>query len=183
MSELPRLNGAIRALETAQIAFTTFSPPEIGSALSISTAPYDAVVFEMEHNPYDITTLRHCLQYLLNRRQIVEAGSLAPAVTPFVRIPPNGGEHQPMAGQASAGYRRLWRHLAACQHSGRGPQRGCRLPLSPPERSAPLFSAGATRGRTDGGGALLGPTGPEILQAGRCLAAGAGWGNPGGDHV
>jgi 4-hydroxy-2-oxoheptanedioate aldolase len=46
----------------------------------------------MEHQPYDTRTLRDCLQYLLNRRQTVESASLAPAVTPFVRIPPNGDE-------------------------------------------------------------------------------------------
>jgi 4-hydroxy-2-oxoheptanedioate aldolase len=30
---------------------------------------------------------------MLDRRQIVEQSTLAPAVTPMVRIPPNGGEH------------------------------------------------------------------------------------------
>ena len=70
MTEIPRLNGAIRALEAGKPAFATFAPPEIGSALAASAAPYDAVVFEMEHNPYDITALRHCLQYMLNRGQI-----------------------------------------------------------------------------------------------------------------
>ena len=64
--------------------------------------PYDGVVFEMEHGGYDIRTLRDCLQYLLNRRQIVETGSLAPAVTPLVRIPPNGIEmNQWIAKQVS----------------------------------------------------------------------------------
>ena len=62
------LNGASRT-GSAQVAFHHLCQPEIGSTLSISSAPYDAVVFEMEHNPvYDITMLRHCLQYLLNRR-------------------------------------------------------------------------------------------------------------------
>src|SRR5919201_5374743 len=92
MSSIPRLNGAIRALEQGQPAFVTFSPAEIGQAQAIGDAPYDGVVFEMEHGPYDIRLLRDCLQYLLNRRHIVERGTLAPAVTPFVRIPPNGGE-------------------------------------------------------------------------------------------
>lgn len=31
-------------------------------------------------------------ELLLNRRQIFDAGSLAPAVTPLVRIPTNGAE-------------------------------------------------------------------------------------------
>ena len=92
MNENPRLNGAIRALEQGTPAFVTFTNSEIGNAISIGSAPYDGVVFEMEHNPFDILTLRHCLQYLLNRRQIVQSASLAPAVTPFVRIPANGGE-------------------------------------------------------------------------------------------
>jgi 4-hydroxy-2-oxoheptanedioate aldolase len=92
MSESPRLNGAIRALASGKPAFVTFSPGEVGSALTMSTAPYDGVVFEMEHNPYDIKALRDCLQYMLNRKQIATSGSIAPAVTPMVRIPPNGGE-------------------------------------------------------------------------------------------
>src|SRR5262249_56629475 len=83
---------AICAVEQGQPAFVTFSAPEIGAAQSIGAAPYDGVVFEMEHNPYDITQLRHCLQYMLDRKQIVQSGSIAPAVTPLVRIPPNGGE-------------------------------------------------------------------------------------------
>src|ERR671936_2923129 len=93
MSSIPRLNGAIRALERGQPAFVTFSPAEVGTAQAIGDAAYDGIVFEMEHNPYDIRLLRDCLQYMLNRRQIVQSGSLAPAVTPFVRIPPNGGEY------------------------------------------------------------------------------------------
>src|SRR3712207_316928 len=92
MVEVPRLNGAINALAEGKPAFVSFAQAEIGNALALGDAPYDGVVFEMEHNPYDILALRHCLQYMLNRRQIVQSGSLAPTVTPFVRIPPNGGE-------------------------------------------------------------------------------------------
>ena len=92
MAEIPRLNAAIRALEQGKPAFTTFSVPEISAAQAINAAPYDAVVFEMEHNPYDIRVLRDCMQYMLDRRQILKAGSIAPAVAPMVRIPPNGGE-------------------------------------------------------------------------------------------
>ena len=106
MADIPRLNGAIRALEQGKPAFTAFSAPEIGQAQAIGAAPYDAVVFEMEHGPYDSNTLRTCLQAMLDRRQIATSGSLAPAVAPFVRIPPNGGEmNQWLAKQvlASAG--------------------------------------------------------------------------------
>jgi hypothetical protein len=54
MSSIPRLNGAIRAFETGNIAFTAFCPPDTGSAQAIAAAPYDAVVIEMEHNPFDV---------------------------------------------------------------------------------------------------------------------------------
>jgi 4-hydroxy-2-oxoheptanedioate aldolase len=92
MSQTPRLNSVIRALEQGQIPVTTFAPPSVESAIALSDATYDGVVFEAEHNPYDIATLRDCLQYMLNRRQILDRGSLSPAVTPIIRIPANGGE-------------------------------------------------------------------------------------------
>ena len=40
--------------------------------MAVGGAPYDGVVFEMEHNPYDIQLLRDCMQYMLDRRQIAE---------------------------------------------------------------------------------------------------------------
>jgi 4-hydroxy-2-oxoheptanedioate aldolase len=92
MADLPRLNGVIRALEQGRPAFTCFSPAEIDSAYAISTSKYDGVVYEMEHNPWDGRALRDSLQYMLNRAQIVKAGSVAPAVTPMVRVPVNGIE-------------------------------------------------------------------------------------------
>src|SRR3990172_7988270 len=90
MAELPRLNGIIRALEQGQAAFTAFSPAETDSAIAMSASKFDGIVFEMEHNPWDGRALRDSLQYMLNRRQIATSGSLAPAVTPMVRIPGNG---------------------------------------------------------------------------------------------
>ena len=92
MADLPRLNGVIRALESGQHAFTCFSPAEVDSALAMSTSKFDACVFEMEHNPWDSRTLRDCLQYMLNRAQIIKAASVVPAVAPMVRVPVNGVE-------------------------------------------------------------------------------------------
>jgi len=88
----PRLNGIIRALESGQHAFTTFMPPDVEAAVALQASKYDGVVFEGEHNGWDIRVLRDCLQYLLNRAQIAKSGAVAPAVTPTVRIPPNGNE-------------------------------------------------------------------------------------------
>jgi 4-hydroxy-2-oxoheptanedioate aldolase len=145
MASIPRLNGAIRALEQGQPAFVTFSPADVGSAQAIGDAPYDAVVFEMEHGPYDIRTLRDCLQYLLNRRQIVERASLAPAVTPFVRIPPNGGEHnQWIAKQVldSGVYGVVWPHVSTVEDA-RSAVAACRYPRP---KSASHFEPAGQRG-------------------------------------
>jgi 4-hydroxy-2-oxoheptanedioate aldolase len=115
MSELPRLNSVIAALESGGTAFTTFAQADRETAIAMSTAKYDGVVFEMEHNPWDIAALRDGLQYLLNRGQIARSGSIAPAVTPMVRIPPNGSEKsQVYAKQALdlGAYGIVWPHIS-----------------------------------------------------------------------
>lgn len=145
MTEIPRLNGAIRALEEGKPAFTTFSAPEIGAAQAIGAAAYDAVVFEMEHGPHDTATLRHCMQYMLDRRRIAQSGSLAPAVAPFVRIPPNGGEmNQWLAKQAlDVGvYGIVWPHVSTVEEA-RNAVTACRYPRPP---SAPLYEPAGQRG-------------------------------------
>ncbi len=92
MSDIPRLNGIIRALESGKPAFTSFAKLDKQTAIDMSDSPYDGIVYEMEHNPYDISALTDALQYMLNRGQILKAGSPAPAVTPIARIPANGAE-------------------------------------------------------------------------------------------
>ena len=118
--DIPRLNGIIRQLEQGKNTFVSFAPADVGYTISAATEPYDGVVFEMEHGAYDIRALRDCLQYLLNRRQIVESGSLAPAVTPMVRIPPNGAEmNQWVAKQVldSGVYGIVWPHVSTVQEA------------------------------------------------------------------
>jgi 4-hydroxy-2-oxoheptanedioate aldolase len=92
MADLPRLNTVIRAFEAGRPAFATFSQAGPENAVALSTAKYDAVVFEMEHNPWDPRALRDSLQYLLSRGDIARSGSIVPSLTPLVRIPPNGAE-------------------------------------------------------------------------------------------
>jgi 4-hydroxy-2-oxoheptanedioate aldolase len=92
MAEIPRLNGVIRALEQGKAAFVGFGSVDIETASALASSNLDGVAFEMEHAPMSAPALRDALQYMLDRRQIVESGSLAPKVTPMVRIPPNGGE-------------------------------------------------------------------------------------------
>jgi len=115
-----RLNNLIRALEAGQIPVLAFSPPTIESATEFATTKYDGVVIEAEHNPYDIKALRDYLQYMLNRKQIVDSGSVAPAVTPIVRIPPNGGEmNQWLAKQVLdiGSYGVVWPHISTVEQA------------------------------------------------------------------
>ena len=92
MPDIPRLNGVIKTLEQGQTAFVAFTPVDVESAVAMAGAKLDGVAFEMEHAPLDFPGLRQALQFMLDRRQIVERATLAPAVTPMVRVPPNGGE-------------------------------------------------------------------------------------------
>ncbi len=92
MPEIPRLNGVIKVLAEGKTAFVSFTPIEIESAVALANSSHDGIAFEMEHGPLNMPKLRHALQYMLDRRQILERGTLAPKVTPMVRIPPNGGE-------------------------------------------------------------------------------------------
>lgn len=92
MSDPQRLNGIIGAWENGKPVFTAFSKVDRLAAQEMTDAPYDGIVFEMEHNPYDVAGLGDALQYMLNRKTIAESGSVAPAVTPIARIPANGAE-------------------------------------------------------------------------------------------
>ena len=145
MAEIPRLNSAIKVLEQGKPAFVTFSAPEIGAAQAIAAAPSDGVVFEMEHNPYDIRLLRDCMQYMLDRRQIVQSASLAPAVAPMVRIPPNGGEMSQWVAKQVLDigvYGIIWPHVSTVEEA-RNAVAACRYPRPP---SAPYFEPAGQRG-------------------------------------
>ncbi|HET9405462.1 MAG TPA: aldolase/citrate lyase family protein [Burkholderiales bacterium] len=142
---LPRLNGIIRALESGQHAFTTFLPPDVESAIAVQASKYDGVVFEGEHNAWDIRVLRDCLQYLLNRAQIAKAGSVPPAVTPTVRIPPNGNEmNQFFAKQAlDLGYYGIiWPHVSTVEEAYNAVA-ACRYPRL---KGKPMYEQAGIRG-------------------------------------
>ena len=145
MTDIPRLNGVIRALEQVQPTFTAFTIADIENALTLSQSKYDGIVFEMEHNPWDIRMLRDCLQYMLNRREIASAKSVAPAVTPLVRIPANGGElSQVFAKQALdlGVYGIVWPHISTVEQA-RNAVAACRYPRL---KTAPLYEPAGLRG-------------------------------------
>ena len=145
MADIPRLNGIIRALEAGQHAFTAFTPTDVEAAIALTTARYDGVVFEMEHNPYDIRAFRDCLQYMLNRRLIAQSGSLSPAVTPMARIPPNGGEMaQWQAKQVLdlGAYGVIWPHVSTVEQAYNAVA-ACRYPRL---KDKPLYEPQGIRG-------------------------------------
>ncbi len=115
-----RLNSIIRAFESGKPAFAAFSKVDRQSAIDMSEAPYDGVVFEMEHNPYDAAAFGDALQYMLNRKVIAEAGSVATSVTPIARIPANGVEmNQSFAKQVldRGAYGVIWPHVATVEQA------------------------------------------------------------------
>jgi 4-hydroxy-2-oxoheptanedioate aldolase len=143
--DIPRLNAVIGALENGGTAFTSFTTADIDAALAMSVAKYDGVVYEMEHNPWDVRALRDCFQYMLNRRQIATSGSLAPQVTPMVRIPPNGDEkNQWLAKQALdlGAYGIVWPHISSVEQA-RNAVAACRYPRM---STAPLYEPAGLRG-------------------------------------
>ena len=142
---IPRLNGIIKALEAGKNTFVCFAPGDAANAQIVATEKYDGVVFEMEHGAYDIKTLRDCLQYLLNRQQIVASATLAPAVTPMVRIPPNGAEmNQWIAKQVldQGVYGIVWPHISTIEEA-RSAVASCRYARP---ASAPRYEPAGQRG-------------------------------------
>jgi 4-hydroxy-2-oxoheptanedioate aldolase len=143
------LNGIIKVLEQNKNVFVSFAPADPGNAHLVATERYDGVVFEMEHGTYDIRTLRECLQNLLNRRQIVETGTIAPAVTPMVRIPPNGAEmNQWIAKQVldSGVYGIVWPHISTVEEA-RSAVASCRYARP---ANAPRYEPAGQRGDAPG---------------------------------
>ncbi len=140
-----RLNGVIRAFEAGKAAYACFTKIDRQAAIEMTDAPYDGVVYEMEHNPYDVTALGDCLQYMLNRKTIAETGSVAPSVTPIARIPANGAEmNQFQAKQVldRGVYGVIWPHIATVEHAYNAVA-SCRY--ARPE-NAPLYEPKGARG-------------------------------------
>lgn len=141
----PRLNKVIGALEAGQHAFASFAAADPSAALEFGSAEYDGLVFETEHKPWDVPELRNALQYLLNRRQIHTAASLAPAVTPMVRVPVNGGEqgqwHAKQALDLGA-YGIVWPHISRVEEA-RNAVAACRYPRLP---DRPRYEPAGLRG-------------------------------------
>lgn len=141
-----RLNGVIRALQTGgRIAFTSFIQAEVESAVAFAQSSNDGVVFELEHTPWDIRSLRESMQFLLLRQRIVQAQSIACQMTPLVRIPPSGSEmNQWFAKQALdlGAYGIVWPRISTPEEAYNAVA-ACRYPRL---KSAPLHEPAGLRG-------------------------------------
>ncbi len=145
MSDIPRLNGVIGALENGGHAFTSFAPISIQAATAMAGSNFDGIVFEGEHNPWDILGLSHSLQFMLNPRQIAAAGSVAPPVTPLCRVPVNGVEQgQWHAKQAldQGVYGIVWPHISTVEEAYNAVA-ACRYPRL---KDKPLYEPQGIRG-------------------------------------
>ncbi len=164
MAEIPRLNGVIKTLAEKKPVFLPFQPPTIEAAISIAASNYDGVVFEMEHGIYDISSLRNALQYMLNRQQLVEGGTLAPKVTPFVRIPPNGIEKNSWIAKQVLDigiYGIIWPHCSTIEEALNAVG-ACRYPR---REEAPLYNPPGIRGDAPGNAARYwGISNPEYYK-------------------
>ncbi len=146
MTQIPRLNGMIAALESGKPAFAALVSPDVPTAITYANSPnYDGVIFETEHNPWDSHTVRDCLQYMLSRGQIAQAASIAPTVTPLIRVPPNGNEMgQWQAKQAldMGAYGIVWPHISTVEEAYNAVA-ACRYPRL---KDAPLYEPVGIRG-------------------------------------
>jgi len=87
------LNAAVAELKAGRPAFGFFlQAGSVPDAVWGAASDYDCVVYELEHGPFDVGALRLSLQFMLDRRRILESGTVAPPVAPLVRIPANGRE-------------------------------------------------------------------------------------------
>lgn len=141
-----RLNGIIRALESGRgVAFTSFLQAEIENAVAFAQSANDGVVFELEHNPWDIKALRMSMQFLMLRERIAKAGSLTNPMTPLVRIPASGSEMNLwFAKQALdlGAYGIVWPRISTPEEAYNAVA-ACRYPRLP---AAPLYEPKGLRG-------------------------------------
>ena len=94
MSESIRYNKVIDLLESGQTVFASglIWNGNIDDLMFVADSDYDMVMLEMEHEGFNLDSLRLSLQFLLNRKRIVEQGNVQADVVPLVRIPPNARE-------------------------------------------------------------------------------------------
>ena len=89
-----RLNKVIDLLEQGKTVFCggLIHNGNLDEAVEMADSDYDFCIIETEHEGFSFPDLRNTIQHFLNRKRILEKGSLQPDVIPLVRIPPNARE-------------------------------------------------------------------------------------------
>ena len=100
-----RLNKVIELLEAGQVVFGggMVWTGNADEAMAYADLGYDFIIFEMEHEGFDLPGLRHSLQSLLNRKQIVAQG--LPAARLWYRL---SGFRQTPASATSGSSNKPW---------------------------------------------------------------------------
>ena len=145
MDSSVRLNGIIGALESGGHAFSAFVPMDIQTGMQMSATKYDGIVYEGEHLPWDIVALRDAMQFMLDRRVIAESGSIAPPVTPMVRVPVNGiemGQWHAKQALDTGVYGVVWPHISTVEEAYNAVA-ACRYPRL---KDKPLYEPQGIRG-------------------------------------
>ena len=179
--QVARLNSVIGALESGQHAFAAFAAPEPAAALDFADVRLRRPGVRGRAQACGTpTTLRDSLQYLLNRRRIFEAGTLAPAPTPLVRVPVNGAEHGAVAREAGARPRTRTEscgRTSAAVEEARNAVAACRYPAA--ARRGPVRAGRAAGRRADGPRPRYwGLSNAGVLRQGRRVAARPGRRDP-----
>lgn len=92
----PRINRVLDLLEAGKPVFSTWVNyagvgSDYQSAVSAQRSVFDFLIYDLEHNPLDITQLRDFLQNLLDPATLAREG-IAGTKPVIVRVPPNGRE-------------------------------------------------------------------------------------------
>ncbi len=94
MPATTRYNKAIQLLEEGKPVFGTglIWNGNLDEMTYFADSDYDLVMIEMEHEGLSFNNLRTSLQFLLNRKRVIDGAGLQADPTPIVRIPPNTRE-------------------------------------------------------------------------------------------
>ena len=148
---------------------------EIDAALAL-VSKYDGIVYEMEHNPYDVRALGDALQYMLNRGQIVERARPRRRSRRIARIPANGVEKNQWFAKQVLDRGVLRRRVAAHQQRRTGVQRGRHRAVTAAEERAALRAraacAATARPTRRATGASRKPSTTSVPTSGRSIPKG-----------
>ena len=145
MADTGRLNTIIRAWEQGRPAFASFAHADPQTAIEFSTAPYRRDHFRARAQPVGHQGSARRSAVPAEPRPDRESGSIAPSVTPMVRVPANGIEmNQSYAKQALdlGVYGIVWPHISDADQAYNAVA-ACRYPRM---KDQPIYAPAGIRG-------------------------------------